>query len=281
MEDRRAFLSRVQEGLNKIDPAKLLYHENEFWLIQQAYEYVEYYAIQNQLYNTAVALPLMRGLHNGTYRKFAVTKDGESYRLPYYIHCLMVARMLVDIPLELSHEEKDILLASALCHDAIEDIDFKNKGKELVDEFSLDPRVYETVFLVSKRKDFTIEEEQQHFHKIEENLLALLIKLADRGNNVEDLYNMSSKKLKEYIEETRTYFVPMCSYGLSHYKSAESAIYLLKDKIFTLVNVSEIMISNFDEKMQQLKDQRDLLKLENIRLREQYLKVWNGGLLHE
>lgn len=281
MESRRAFLTKVHEGLSKIEPAKLLYNENEFWLIQQAYEYVEYFAVKNQLYNTTIALPIMRGLHNGTYRKFAVMKDGESYRLPYYIHCLMVARMLVDLPLELSLEEKDILIASALCHDAIEDIDFKNGGRELYEEFHMDPKVYETVCLVSKRKDFTIEEERQYFHNIEENLLALLIKLADRGNNVEDLYNMSSKKLKEYILETRTYFVPMCDYGLTHHKNAEAAIYLLRDKIFTLVNVSEIMISNFDDQMQLLKDKRDQLKLENIELREQYLKVWNGGLLHE
>lgn len=274
METRRAFMGRVNEHLNLIDPAKLLFHENEFWLIQSTYEYLECYAVDHRLLNTAIALPLARGMHNGTYRKFGVEKGGELHRLPYYIHCLLVCRMLADIHPPLSAEDKDCLLAAALCHDLIEDIAFENGGKELITEFHLDPKVYEIVKLVSKRSDFTLEEEQQFFENIQRHPLALLVKLADRGNNVEDLYNMSSKKLAEYLDETERYFLPMSDYGIANYPELSVTIHILRDKITILSTASKMMISQLEVRNQKLRDQRNQLKLENLKLREEWKRVW-------
>lgn len=274
METRKAFMTRVNERLNLIDPTKLLFNENEFWLIQSTYEYLESYAVDHRLLNTSIALPLARGLHNGVYRKFGVEKGGEMHRLPYYIHCLLVCRMLADIHPPLSSEDEDCLLAAALCHDLIEDIPFKNGGTELMTAFYLDPKVYEIVKLVSKRSDFTQEEEQAFFDKIQKNPLALLVKLADRGNNVEDLYNMSRKKLAEYLEETERYFLPMSDYGIENYDELSVVIHILRDKITILTTVSKVMISKLEDRNQKLRDQRNQLKLENLRLREEWKRVW-------
>ncbi len=270
METTKDFVSKVKAHIEKIDPSKLLYNENEFWLIQKPYEYLEYFAMKHRLLNTSIALEVVRGLHNGSYRKYGVHKNGEQHRLPYYIHCLMVCKMLSDLPLNLSNEDLDILLASALCHDLIEDYPFKNGGKELVDEFELDPRVLETVKTVSKRKDFTLEEEIEFFNHIQNNVLCLLIKLSDRGNNVEDLYNMSEKKFMEYIEETNRYFVPMSDYGLVHYPKQATAIGILKDKILTLTNVSDTLIHKLEKRNQHLREERSLLILENRKIRSKW-----------
>lgn len=281
MESRKEFFSNLQGKLKAIDPAILLYNENEFWLIQQPYEYIEYYAVEQRLYNTAIALSLARGLHNGTYRKFGVVKDGETHRLPYFIHCLLVCRMLLDIHVPLSNDEKDILLAAALCHDLIEDIPFKKGGKELYEDYQLDKRVYETVCLVSKKKEATIEEEKAYFRHICENKLALLVKLADRGNNVEDLYNMSAKKFEEYVWETQEYFLPMCDYGQTHYEELYGSIHILRDKINTLINASSVMIEQFEGRNQALRNERDQLKLENINLRKRWKELWEEGVADE
>lgn len=274
METRREFIARVNKSLDSIDPAILLYNENEFWLIQGLYEYLEYYAIEKRLINTSIAMPLARGLHNGVYRKFGVEKAGEMYRLPYYIHCLSVCRMLVDCHPDLSPDEEDWLLAAALCHDLIEDIPFERHGEELVTDFGLDRKVYEIVKLVSKRSDFTLEEEEEFFERIQNNPLALLVKLADRGNNVEDLYNMSSKKLAEYLEETEKYFIPMSDYGIVKYSQLSVAIHILRDKITILTNASKMMISQLEARNQVLRKQRNKLKLENIRLRDLWRQKW-------
>ena len=274
METRREFMNRVNGHLNMIDPTKLLYNENEYWLIQGTYEYLECYAVDHRLQNMFLALPLVRGLHNGVYRKFGVEKGGEMHRLPYVIHCLLVCRMLVDIHPALSAEDQDCLLAAALCHDLIEDIAFEHGGKELITEFHLDPRVYEIVKLVSKRSDFTIEEERQFFDKIQKNPLALLLKLADRGNNVEDLYNMSKKKLDEYLEETERYFLPMSDYGIYKYPELSIAIHILRDKITILTTVSKVMITKLEARNQILRNQRNQLKIENMKLREEWKRLW-------
>lgn len=273
-ESLRSFRNEVNQHLKSLDQTILLYNENEFWLIQKLYEYIESYAIERRFINTMIALPLVRGLHNGVYRKYGVVKNGEHHRLPYYIHCLSVCRMLVDIDLPLSPEEEDVLLASALCHDLIEDISFPNGGREMYLEYGLNQKVYETVKLVSKRKDFTKDEEILFFKNIHENILALYVKLADRGNNVEDLYNMSIKKLKEYIGETNEYFVPMSEYGIENYPEHSTAINVLIDKIRTLTNISEVMTDKLDARNQVLRNERDQLKLENMYLREQWRQLF-------
>lgn len=266
------FQTQVHDILNSLPADVLSYNKDEFWMIRLPYEYIEHYALSNRLLNTAIALPLARGLHDGAHRKSSVTRGGQSYRLPYLIHCLLVCRMLVDLKVPLSKEEEDILLASALCHDMVEDIPFEDHGHELYTKFHLDPRVYETVKLVSKRKDFTEEEELAHFHGIESHPLALLVKLSDRSNNVEDLYNMSVWKVHEYIGETNRFFLPMCQYGLAHYPALQRPIGILLDKITALTHASEILVDRCEEREQALRKQLQELQEENARLRQEYIR---------
>lgn len=276
MKERIQFRNRVNEILAGFDPELLGYDENEFWMIKWPYEYIEYYVLENKLVNTAIALPLARGIHDGTHRKSSIVKNGVSYKLPYVIHCLLVCRMLVDLKLPLSKEEEDIVLASALCHDMIEDIPFPDGGRELVSEYHLDPRVYDTVKLVSKRRDFTPEEERDFFRNINENKLALLVKLSDRSHNVEDLYNMSAWKVHEYIGETRSFFMPMCEYGLKHYPELEKIIEIFQDKIVSLTQAAEIMVDRFDARERELLEELEKLKKENAELHRVYNELWKG-----
>ena len=274
MKERVRFRSAVNEILAAMDPQTLAYDEQEFWMIRPTYEYIEFYALEHCLKNTAVALPLTRGMHNGIHRKGCVIRGGVAYRLPYAIHCLQVCRMLVDLKAPLSAEEMDILLASALCHDMIEDLPFQDGGRELYTEYHLDPSVYETVRLLTKRRDFTPEEEQAHFGAIAADRLALLVKLSDRGHNVEDLYNMSVSKVHEYVGETERYFLPMCDYGMEHYPELRKSIEVLRDKIFSLTIASRILVDRCEARERELQEQLRKLKEENERLRRECSLLW-------
>lgn len=172
MKENSAFQKKIFDVLREIGSDTLHYNASEFWMLEGLYHYVERYALENQLTNTSIALPLVRGLFNGKYRRATVVRrDGVVCRLPYMIHCLMACRMLIDLQVPLSKDEEDIVLASALCHDVIEDIPFDQGGWEMVSRFHLDERVYNTVKLVSKRKDFTEEEHRLYFQHIQENPL--------------------------------------------------------------------------------------------------------------
>lgn len=266
---REEFSDRVKMTLDSFNEEDLYYHEDEFWMIEHPYSYIEYYAMENHLYNTAIALPIARALHNGGYRKATTHREGKTYRLPYVIHCLLVCRMLVDLNLPLSDYEKDIVLAAALCHDMIEDIPFPEKGKELITYYHLDPLVYETVKLVSKRKDFTDEEHQAYFDNIQANKLALLVKLSDRSNNVEDLYNMKTWKVHEYVWETNTYFLPMCAYGKENYKDLYECIEILLDKIRSLTEVAVTFVDRYVKQEEKMIEQKKKLEEENRKLWEE------------
>lgn len=275
-EERKQFRAAVNAVLEQINPDFLSYNEKEYWMIQSPYEYIEYYAVEHKLFNTAIALPLARGLHDGGHRKSSIVKDGITFRLPYVIHCLIVCRILLDVSAPLPHDEEDILLASALCHDMIEDIPFPNHGKELITHCHLDPRVYETVRLVSKRKGFTLEEEKAHFQSIMKDRLALLVKLSDRSHNVEDLYNMSVWKVHEYIDETKNCILPMCEYGLSHYPDLVTTLKILQDKIISLTQASVVLVDRYEARERELREEVRLLKEENQQLRSIFMELWGG-----
>lgn len=274
MKSRIAFRNKVDAYLKTLDERTLSYNKDEYWMIFSVYEFLEYYSFENRLWNTCIALSLARGLHDGTYRHSAITKNGSTYRLPYVIHCLYVCRMLADLNIPIDAEEKDILLASALCHDMIEDIPFPKHGLEMVEDFHLDPRVYETVKLVTKRRDFTEEQEIAHFRAIMENKLALLVKLSDRSHNVEDLYNMSVEKIHEYVEETRRYILPMCDYGFAHYPELAATIAILKDKITCLTETAEIMVDRYEQREYELRGQLKELRMENEKLFRTLNELW-------
>lgn len=274
MKERIAFRKKVEEHLATMDQEALAFNRNEYWMIFSAYEYLEYYSFERRLWNTCIALPLARGLHDGTYRKSSVIKNGDTFKKPYVIHCLLVCRMLADLRVPLSHEEEDILLSAALCHDMIEDLDFANGGRELHEVYGLAPRIYEVVKLVSKRKDFTDEEEREHFRKIQENKLALLVKLSDRSNNVEDMYNMKHRKIHEYVDETNRFILPMCEYGFAHYPELAKSLGILKDKILCLTTGAAVMADRYLERENELHDQLNELRVENKKLFEELKELW-------
>lgn len=276
MDNLKDFRKRVKEQLSKIDQKALSYNEDEFWLVRVPYEFLEYYAESNCLYNTMIALPLARGLHNGTYRKLPIVRNGEAHKVPYLIHCLSVAKMLSDMWFPFSDEEKDILIASALCHDMIEDIPFENGGKELYEVYGLDKRVYEVVKLVSKKKNPTEEEEEEYFSGIKSDKLALLVKLSDRGHNVSDLYNMKEWKIEEYIGETRKRYLPMCEYAREVYPELTDVIEIMQDQIVVQTKTVQMLMEKHKDAVAKLDDELTILREENAKLRETFSLLKEG-----
>ncbi|MDO4622178.1 MAG: hypothetical protein Q4B22_04420 [Eubacteriales bacterium] len=275
MENIFTFKKNIESLLSGFDPDILQYQKDEFWLVQSVYEHIEFYAARRSLRNTAIALPLTRGLHDGTYRKSKLERNGIIYKQPYLIHPLRVTEMLVDLRLPLPAEYEDILLAASMCHDLIEDIPFANHGRELYETFQMDPRVYETVKKVSKRKDFTPEEENAFFHGIESDRLALLIKLSDRCNNVEDLYNMKVWKVHEYVGETRSRYLPMIEYGMRQYPELYLTLEILRDHIVSLTKAADILADRYQERELEIEKELSQLQEENHALRNTWQTLWN------
>ena len=109
------FAGRLAQTLAAIGPERLRYHKEDEVSYQDVYSFIEAYALEHRLLNTAIALPVVRACMDGLYRGWRIGENGEREQLPYMYHCLAVCRMLLDLNLDLQEGEEDILLASALC----------------------------------------------------------------------------------------------------------------------------------------------------------------------
>lgn len=233
----------------KLIPIVDTYNCDEEYLYAKPYLFIKGYATAKNLNHTLKALPLAQMVHNGQYRKGTVKVNGKECRLPYVLHCLKVASTLIILQLPLQDEDLDVLLAAAVMHDAIEDggeILPKN-GEELVTDYGFPDRVLEVIRLLSKYSGASEFELNAYFNAIKRNKFALLVKLADRSHNVEDLYNMRMEKIHEYVRETRDYIYPLCTYGKAHYPELSNGITVLKSKIVSLTELTEALIEMYDD----------------------------------
>ncbi|MDO4977227.1 MAG: hypothetical protein Q4E53_08185 [Eubacteriales bacterium] len=263
----KLFEERMRQTIDEIGFAYFTYDESEFWMYEKIYKAIEKYANDHEYFNTALSLKAVRGLYNGTYSSEVVKKDGKSYQMPYIQHCLSVCKILIDIRLPLSDDERDIVLASALCHGLIANIFFTERGKEMVDIYHLDPRVYEVMQLVTRKKYLSEGAREKFFEDLQKNKLALLVRMADRSNYVEQLYNIPIWRAREYIHETRTYYFPMCFYAKEYYPELIAAFSIFLEKMRNLLEVTEIMVGRFENREIELSKEILALKEENARIR--------------
>ena len=227
------------------------YNVNEEYLYNKPYLFIKGFATGRNFVNTLKALPLARKFHDGQYRKGTIVIDGKEVQLPYVLHVLKVCSTLITLNLPLSDKELDILYAAAICHDLLEDCaeEFPDGGTELITTFHLDTEIYEIVKILSKPSGLDDVELNKYFNTIKYHKLALLIKLADRSHNVETLSSMKSEKLHKYVNETRRWIYPLCSYGKQNYPELSNGFTILKAKIVSLTEETEVLVDMFTEQL--------------------------------
>ncbi|MDO4617801.1 MAG: hypothetical protein Q4B03_10210 [Lachnospiraceae bacterium] len=264
MED---FSIEIDSIIRRIGEDHLKYDETESWMYNELYESVREYAYDRRLLNTSVALPVVRKLLSGVYRGFVDSEEGHRKQRAYMYHCLSVTRMLIDLHLPVTHEEKDILLAGALCHDLKSHVYFPDHGQEMNSVYHLDQRIVDIMMLIYVGDCHSDEDYSRVFSNVRENKLAMLIRFADRANIVEELYNFSMFRMQEYIHETRDYYLPMCIYAREFYPELDQSIGTLQSKMSDLIASTDIFITRYDNRQRELSEKILLLEEENARMR--------------
>lgn len=237
---------------------------------EEQYDFVQQYVMEKQLFASAYALPLVRGIMSQSADCFSETEAGKQrYRL-YFQHCLSVSRMLIDLHLPVSKEEEDYVIAAALCHILPENdsfVTFENLEEMLSWKYLLSSKITEIVRLITRKDGMSEENKKVFYEQIQKNKLALLVRLADRGNLVEQLYGLNSWSAHEYIHETRNFFFPMCIYAKEYYPDIVGPVSVLMEKMRCLIEVSEILLDRYEKREQQLSQEILALKEENSRIR--------------
>lgn len=144
------------------------------------------------------ALQFSIKMHHGQERKSG---------LPFVSHCIDVANKLLDWNMD------QTTIISALLHDVVEDteVTLKDIEKEFGSEVAM------LVDGVTKVENITFRSKEHKqaenftklFLSLAKDLRVIMIKFADRLNNMETLQFLSSKKRKEISRETKEIFVPL------------------------------------------------------------------------
>lgn len=241
----------------------------------ELYEYIENYALERNYKNTLRALILAEGWLSTVIRR---TFKNDNKGTTSFEHCLEATKALMDLHPPVSADEEDILLASMLCHDMLENVEFEEGGEELVTEYRLDPRILEIVKLMTKPAHMTDEEKEVYYDKLKMNRLAVLVALADRANLVERITGVSISEANSYIAEMKRFVLPMCVYAKEYYRDFQMIINLSMEKIRGLIDVSEIISNRYEKREIAYANEILLLMEENARLRGMIRQLESGEI---
>lgn len=255
------------DTLERIGPDVFSVEKDNSAAYASLYRFVERHALERKLLNTSIALPLVRGIISRQSIELPDEfKDASEYAADLR-HSLSVARMLIDLHLPLSHREEDILLASCVCHILPENIPYKSSENRLTKEYQLDPEIHRLIMLLHHKGDLSPTEQRKFYGRIQEDRLALLIALADRGNLMGQLYGLYSWNARRYIHETKNCYFPMCIYAKEHYPELLGAVSILTEKMRSLIEIAEILLGRYEARETELVQDILLLKEENARLK--------------
>jgi GTP pyrophosphokinase len=206
------------------------------------------------------ALKFSVKMHHGQVRKSG---------LPFVSHCIDVANKLLDWKMD------QTTIISALLHDVVEDTDvtLKDIEKEFGSEVAM---LVDGVTKVENIAFRSIEHKQAEnftklFLSLANDLRVIIIKFADRLNNMETIQFLSSKKRKEIALETKEIFVPLAHrLGMAKVKWELEDLSLkcldlrsynsIKKKIETSTKLNEDILSNA---ITPIKSELDSYKIES------------------
>ncbi len=188
--------------------------QEEWFSIEEMYEFVEKFAHIHNLEQTRAALPFMRQSHQGQMRK-------GTGKIPYIYHPLTMACHSIAMGLA-----EDELLAAILLHDVCEDC-----GVE-PEELPVNETVREAVVYLTFQKPQGMPKEQTkkvYLEALKENRLAAVVKLLDRCNNVSAMASCFTRDcMIHYIKETEDSLLPLLDVIRSRYEGYEKALFLLE-----------------------------------------------------
>ncbi len=238
--DKLLHLARVL-GITTDDLLDETVEDGQFWELsdrvfseKNMYSKMRTFAQAEGLKQVFKALPYMREAHFGQTR---YPVRGSSVRVPYIIHPLLMACQAHALGIR-----DDTVLTVILLHDVCEDCGI------LPEDLPFSEEVRTAVALLTKdKKRFSeLGKEKaldEYYGKIRTNKTAMIVKCIDRCNNISDMaLCFSPEKMRSYILETEEYIIPILDYIKEHYMEYNSAVYLLKYQMRSMMETQKVML---------------------------------------
>jgi len=157
------------------------------------------------MFNALKAMEICFKYHKG------FRKDGTT---PEWFHQLSIALYLSTLEGSLGQYEEDLYVVAFL-HDVVEDYDYPLQAVE--DDFG--SVVMRAVAAISKKNsDIFKKSPPDYYNDISGNTLASIVKGADRIHNFQSMSGVfTAEKQLSYIEEAKTYILPMLKQARNSY----------------------------------------------------------------
>lgn len=182
---------------------------------------------QKELPQTAKALFFAKEKHEGQKRKEGI---------PYIIHPYMLVFTAL-----MQGIEEDELLAVMLLHDVCEDCNVE------VEKLPFSQNIKEAVDLLSfkiKENETKAQAKKRYFMNMRHNRLSVITKIFDRCHNISSMGEVYSfEKMRRYIDETRTYIMPMLNEAIKIYPEYSNVLSGMEYHMKSVIYMAESLIN--------------------------------------
>lgn len=180
-----------------------------------------------RMYNALKAMEICLHYHKG------VRKDGTT---PEWFHQVSIVLYLSTLEQVFEHNAESIYVVAFL-HDVVEDYDYPLESvKEIFGAVVMD-----AVALISKKYPGTPEKSTADYYAtIAKSSLASVVKGADRIHNFQSMPGVFAlEKQRAYIEEAKTYILPMLKKARTSYTSYRPAYENIKHMLLMQISLIE------------------------------------------
>lgn len=196
------------------------------------YTYIRGFATALRMEQTLKALTFSREKHQGQLRK-----SGE----PYIVHPLTMACDAMSMGIK-----DDNIIATILLHDVCEDCGVSLQELPVNDVVRRGVQLMTFTVLDGETKEIA---KTQYYNMLIQSKEAVITKLIDRCHNVSSMAGtFSIEKLKSYINETRTYVLPLLRQAKDHYPEESDRIFTLKYHITSVVDAIDLTMQAYENK---------------------------------
>jgi len=198
------------------------------------YTYIRGFASALHMEQTLKALTFAREKHHGQFRK-----SGE----PYIVHPLTMACDAMSLGIK-----DDNTIATILLHDVCEDCGVSLQELPVNDEVRRGVELMTFSMMDGETKEIA---KHRYYNMLIQSKEAAMTKLIDRCHNVSSMAGtFSIEKLKAYIEETRTYVLPLLRKVKEHYPEESDRLFTLKYHITSVVDAIDLTMKVYEKDRQ-------------------------------
>ena len=196
------------------------------------YTYIRGFATALRMEQTLKALTFSREKHQGQLRK-----SGE----PYIVHPLTMACDAMSMGIK-----DDNIIATILLHDVCEDCGVSLQELPVNDVVRRGVQLMTFTVLDGETKEIA---KTRYYNMLIQSKEAVITKLIDRCHNVSSMAGtFSIEKLKSYIDETRTYVLPLLRQAKDHFPEESDRLFTLKYHITSVVDAIDLTMQAYENK---------------------------------